>query len=201
MMITIGIGIITFTIGMFVGSMIKKQPREDGHKNLFRTVVDNIKAKIAQNKLEKAARTKMMNEARLAALQNLQPEMIEMMKQEELKKLTGEGKKNKLQKFADAMSTKGTGLGSTEKLNRMLGIQQPQAQHQQQQQYQQPIQQPQQPFYQQQQYQQPIQQPQQQQTNSRNKKKKKGQHNTQQPLKKQTPVFNINDKLNKMLRS
>ena len=168
---------------MFVGSMIKGNTDETTKQNLFQTAVANIKAKIAQKKLEKAARTKMMNEARLAALHELKPQMTEMMKQEELKKLTGEGKKDKLKKLAAAFSMKGTGIGSTNKINQMLGVQQPQQQPIQQQQQVQP----------QQQYQQQHQPIQQQPTYQQGQ-----QQQVKQPQQK--PI-DINKKLKELLNS
>ena len=173
MLITIGVGIITFGIGMFVGKMLKSSKLESlESKSLFQTFIANLKAKIAQKKLEKAERTKMMNESRIAALKELQPEMIALLKEQELKKMTGQDKKDKLKKLADAFSPSGSGMGATNKLNTMLGNPQPI-----QQQFQQPIQQQQPKPPMQQQQQQP---PQQQQMNK--------------------PGFDVGEKLKRMLR-
>jgi len=99
---------------------------------------------IKNKKEEKAVKRGIVKEARKQALEESKPALVEHYKQQEIDKMTGKSKQDKMQKFADNFSL--GGLGNTNKIEQMLGQpiqggQQPQQPVQQQPQYQQPVQQ------------------------------------------------------------
>jgi hypothetical protein len=155
-LIVIGVGIICLAIGLFIGKMLSSPSDDDN------TFVQKFKARMAEKKAEKDYRKQLEMQARAQALKELQPAMVAKLKEQELKKMTGEDKREKMQKFADAFSMGGQGgLGSDAKINQILGKepqQQAPPQYQQQPQQYPPSQQYQQPYPVNQQYQQPQQQ-------------------------------------------
>lgn len=123
MLIEIGVGIICLGVGLFAGKMFfSKNVKPEGEPNLLERWIQAKQEKKAKEKEFAARQEAMFEEARVEALKELKPSMVEHIKQQELDKLTGKAKTNKLQKFADAFSMKGTGLGSTDKINMMLGV-------------------------------------------------------------------------------
>ncbi len=134
MMIEIGIGIIAFGTGMFFGSMIEKIKNKSTEKSpassdsIFSRWVEKKKLEKFQKKAENEYRTKLKQNARAQALREMHPELVKHMKEEERKKLTGEDKKDKLTKFANAFSMGGQGQGgfnTSNKIADMLGTGQP----------------------------------------------------------------------------
>ena len=126
MILSIGIGIVCFGIGMFIGSFIEKMKRDTGKdSNMLKDFIKNKQEQNRVKKEEKDMMNKLRQEARMEAMQNMKPELVQHMKEQELKKLTGEDKKEKLQKFADAFSMGGS-FNSSDKINNMLGTQQTQ---------------------------------------------------------------------------
>jgi len=121
--ITIGISIIMLGIGLFIGKLFSSSPSYNDmtKQSIFKTWINNIKQNMAERKAEKQLRTKLKKHARMEALKQMQPELVKHMIEEERKKITGEDKKEKLQKFANAFSMSGTGVNSEQKLNNMLG--------------------------------------------------------------------------------
>lgn len=94
----------------------KKEKKESALKRLwnatiFPDMIREMKAKKAREREAKAKMKELQHEARLEAMEELKPALKEKLKEKELKKLTGEDKKEKLQKFADAFSMKGMGGG------------------------------------------------------------------------------------------
>lgn len=106
---------------IFVGYMIFKKDSVT-NTSKFDDFIDEIKLNNKQKREDNIIMKKLQREARIEALKELKPVIKEKIKEQELKKLTGEDKKEKLQKFADAFSMKGSGIGSTEKINSMLSV-------------------------------------------------------------------------------
>lgn len=120
MIMEIGIGFISFGIGLFAGSLIEKAKNKSGDgTGALSSWLENIKKKKERKEAEKKFRETIKENARAEALKQMQPELVKHMIEEERKKLTGEDKKEKLKKFADAFSM--GNLGTDEKLNKMLG--------------------------------------------------------------------------------
>ena len=99
-----------------VRSAPKKEKKESALKRLwnatvFPDMIKESKAKKARQREEKKQMARLRHEAKLEAMKELQPQLVEKLKQEELKKMTGEARKEKMQKFADAFSMKGMGGG------------------------------------------------------------------------------------------
>ena len=103
-------------------------------EGFFKRMMNKIKAlwektifpdMIRARKEEKELQRQIKREARKQALQELQPQMIEHYKQQELDKLTGRNKQGTLQKLADGFGDVGKNIGSTDKINHMLGQQIP----------------------------------------------------------------------------
>lgn len=128
MILEIGIGIIAFGTGLFVGSLVEKlKVKAMNGDSAFSTWVQERQKASDQKKAEKAYMAQLKQSARMEAMQQMQPELVAHMKEQERKKLTGEDKKEKLAKFANAFSM--SGMNTDDKLNRMLGTgQQPVAQ-------------------------------------------------------------------------
>jgi uncharacterized protein YneF (UPF0154 family) len=111
-LIWIGIIIIVVGVGLFIGKYLSDKKNAD---------------KIAIKTEEDMLREKMINEARKEALQDIKPELVDKLKQDELKKfdekLSGKDKDRfaGLRKLADAMSSGANKLDTTNKLNQMLG--------------------------------------------------------------------------------
>lgn len=157
-LIILGTGILCLGVGLFIGKIITKSSQHhilnntEKKPSIFDKWVQTIKGDMAQKSLEKKIRKDLETKARMQALENMQPTLIKHMEEQERKKLTGEDKAEKMAKFAKAFSMGGEqgNFNTTNKLNNMLGIQQPQAQPQPIQQvitpiqptYVQPIQQP-----------------------------------------------------------
>jgi len=75
------------------------------------------------NKEEEEELDKIKAEARREAIQELKPELKEYYKQEELNKLkkSSATPQEKFGKFKDAFNLQGTSIGTTDKINQMLG--------------------------------------------------------------------------------
>lgn len=122
----------------------KKEAKKEGgvlSKLWGKTIFPDM---IKNKKEEKAVKRGIVKEARKQALEESKPALVEHYKQQEIDKMTGKSKQDKMQKFADNFSL--GGLGNTNKIEQMLGQpiqggQQPQQPVQQQPQYQQPVQQ------------------------------------------------------------
>jgi len=96
--------------------VIKEKKKGFFGRLLDKTIIPDM---IAQKKADKAFERQMKKEAKKDAMEELKPELVKHYKQQELDKLTGKKKTDALQKFADGFS--GSDIGSTEKLNQMLG--------------------------------------------------------------------------------
>jgi len=130
--ITIGINIIMLGIGIFVGKRLTHNSpnnNNDGKQSMFKNWINNIKQNISEKKAEKQMRAKLKKQARMEAFKQMQPELVKHMIEQERKKITGEDKKEKLKKLANAFSMSGTGFNSEQQLNNMLGGQKPVQQH------------------------------------------------------------------------
>lgn len=95
MLIEIGIAMIFLGVGLFLGKML--------NKDFF----DKIKQKKQQKLKQKEQMRAIELKAREEAIQSLYPEIVKKMKEQELKKITGEDKKEKMEKFANAFSMGG----------------------------------------------------------------------------------------------
>jgi hypothetical protein len=80
---------------------------------------------IKRKKEEKEKYRQIHHEAKLEAMEESKDYIKEAIKQkykqDEIDKATGAGREKKLQKFANAFKMDGGGLGSTDKINSMLG--------------------------------------------------------------------------------
>lgn len=121
MLITIGLVIIGTGIGLFAWKFFKSS--SNGGPSMFEEWVKEKREQSRINKEFKLEQQKVFNEARREALQELKPSMTQFIKEQELEKLkkANEPKTDKLKKFAEAFSLKGTGIGSDDKINQMLG--------------------------------------------------------------------------------
>lgn len=116
-------------------------------KGFFGRLLDKtvIPEKIERMKEEKALKKQIQHEAKIEAMSEVKDDIKEILKQkykqEEIDKITGAGREKKMQKFANAFKmpsgegsfnvgsggeSSGGGLGSSEHINRMLGIKPPQ---------------------------------------------------------------------------
>jgi len=116
MILEIGIGILSFGIGLFVGSFLNSlkykksvSNNKDEDLNMFAKWAQEKSKKEMIEKEQKEKYEKMRNEALIKAqeqaFKEVQPELIEQLKQQEIRKITGQDKKDKLQKFADMFAT------------------------------------------------------------------------------------------------
>jgi len=107
-----------------------KEKKEGFLKKLWNKTIfpDMIKAK----KDEKEWKRKIAYEAKKKAREEVMEEAIKIEKQKQIDMMTGNKKNDFLQKLADGFAGSGEGVGSTEKMNQMLGINQRQQPQQQQ---------------------------------------------------------------------
>jgi hypothetical protein len=105
-----------------------KEKKESALKRLWNATVfpEMIAKKRAKKEQEAAAEAKVKarldeirGKAREKAFDELEPTLIEKMKEEEMRKMTGEAKKDKLKKFGDAFKL--DGFNTNDKLGQMLG--------------------------------------------------------------------------------
>jgi len=92
----IGITLLVTVIGGVIVQATSK--KDNGIKRLFKE--QQRKAELKRK--EKEYRMEVRARARLKALQELDGELVKIMKKEELEKMSGNNTKNKLKKFADA---------------------------------------------------------------------------------------------------
>ena len=132
-MIELGIGIISFGCGLFVGSIISNLKHgtntstgangtgastgangtgangTDNKENVFKKWVQARNIKKEQEMKDKIIIDKMrmeaLDEARKQAYHDIKPELIKHLKEQEMKKFTGEDKKDKMAKFANMFAT------------------------------------------------------------------------------------------------
>ena len=112
-LITIGIAIIFLGVGLFLGKMLNKE------------FFDKIKQRQQEKLKQKEIRRELELNAREEALKNMYPELVKKKEQEEINKLTGQYKKDKLEKFSKMFNMGGQGQQdgsfSQNKINNMLG--------------------------------------------------------------------------------
>jgi hypothetical protein len=96
---------------------------------LISKLITKIKNRLETKRKEKEFKNKIMTEAREQALLELRPEMVQHIKEQEIKKMTGQDKTDKLEKLAKAFSFGGMSNGgqnggnsTSDKINRMLGV-------------------------------------------------------------------------------
>jgi|GEM_PF-3361118 len=99
---------------------LKEQPKEGFLKKLWNKTIfpDMIKAK----KEEKEWKRQIEYEAKRKAREDSFDEIVEIKKKEQLAKMTGQKKNDFLQKLSDGFAGSGEGIGSTEKMNQLLGV-------------------------------------------------------------------------------
>jgi len=109
------------------GSLDKYEEEKKEKKGFFAKLWGKtvFPEKIKKYKEEKRAKEELHHQAKMEAMAEVKEDMKEALKQkykqEEIDKITGVDKQKKLKKFADAFSLGGTGIGSTEKIEKMLG--------------------------------------------------------------------------------
>jgi len=86
---------------------------------IFPDMIKESKAKKARQREEKKEMARLRHEAKLEAMKEMKPQLVAKLKEEELKKLTGQARKEKMQKFADAFSMKN--MGGTKDVGAMMG--------------------------------------------------------------------------------
>jgi hypothetical protein len=105
-----------------------KEKKESALKRLWNATVfpEMMAKKRAKKEAEAIADAKVKakldsirEKAREKAFDELEPTLIDKMKEEEMRKMTGEAKKDKLKKFGDAFKL--DGFDTNDKLGRMLG--------------------------------------------------------------------------------
>ncbi len=113
MIIYIGIGIILIGVFLFLYKILKDKT----------FLINPLKEKIAEKKAEQKAISELKREARLQALTELQPKLVKKYKEEELKKMTGVARKEKLEKFANAfkMNSGENNSGGMFDVNKLMG--------------------------------------------------------------------------------
>lgn len=106
--------------------------------NFLKKIIDNIRIKNAAKKeakkiineikeQEKIMMEQIKQEARIEAMKNIKPELVNHYKSQEIKKLTGDDKKEKMEKFAmlfGAGKNNNEKQDMSEKINKMLGYRQ-----------------------------------------------------------------------------
>ncbi|MFW6007846.1 MAG: hypothetical protein ACOCP8_01165 [archaeon] len=107
--IMIGIAIVFLGVGFVIAKML--------NKDFFEKIKNKRQEKLKQKEKMRALEL----QAREEALKNLYPEIVKKMQEKELKKITGEDKKEKMQKFANAFSMGGQTNNTQDKISNMLG--------------------------------------------------------------------------------
>ena len=129
MIITIGIAILTLGVGLFIGASITKSSNNNVEQkpSIFSKFIERYKENREIKRVEAEQRRIMEVQARMEALSQMKPELVKHMMEQERKKLTGEDKTQKLEKFANMFKTGSSGFNAEQKLNNMMGVpQQPQ---------------------------------------------------------------------------
>jgi len=117
-LIILGIGIIFLGVGLFIGKMMSG-PHINKSDNFISKGIENLKANIAQKKEEKRFANEIKKQARREAMLGMKDDLIKYYKDDEKKKLTGEKRKEKLEKLKKAFSMDNMDTGN--KLQNMLG--------------------------------------------------------------------------------
>lgn len=99
-----------------VHSAPKIEKKESALKRLwnatiFPEMIQASKAKKARQREEKRQMAALRHEAKIQAMQEMKPELVAKLKQEELDKLSGKARSDKLKKLGDAFSMKNMGGG------------------------------------------------------------------------------------------
>lgn len=117
-LVVIGVGIIMLGVGLFIGRMTAG-PHVNKSDNFLSKAIENMKANAAQKKAEKAFAKEIKQQARREAMQGMKDDLVKHYKEDERKKLTGEKRKEKMEKLKKAFSMDNMDAGN--KLQSMLG--------------------------------------------------------------------------------
>lgn len=79
----------------------KKNIEYSSNQTLFSTFINDFKEKQIKKKKEKEFRNQLLYKAKLDAMKNMYPEYVKQMKEKERKIISGEDKREKMQKFAN----------------------------------------------------------------------------------------------------
>lgn len=111
----IGLVIIFTLVGFFTGRIIY----QDGD-NFIKNWIDDIREKKRLKKERKRERERKIHEAKMKLYDNMSDELKKELINEEKSKFK-DSNKSKLKKFAEFFSMEDSDIGSTDKINRMLG--------------------------------------------------------------------------------
>ena len=111
-------------------TIIEEKEEEKGflkklyNKTVIPDMIDNKMTEKRRKREYNKELKKIQAEAKKEAIQELKPDLKELYKKQELERLrqTPTSKIDKLKKFGSAFSLQGTGIGSTDKINEMLGV-------------------------------------------------------------------------------
>ena len=96
------IAFLFFLVGFVVTYYFlkKKNIEYSSNQTLFSTFINDFKEKQIKKKKEKEFRNQLLYKAKLDAMKTMYPEYVKQMKEKERKIISGEDKREKMQKFA-----------------------------------------------------------------------------------------------------